>query len=254
MGTVSAHGTTYGYSRRHRAAEIASISAVMIFLLGFAWRVGVVVRSPGGWTAMLVTIFLAYIAADVISGIVHWAGDTIGDEQVPFLGPNFVRPFREHHVDQKGITRHDFIETNGNNSIVAIGPLVLAFLLMPMRESLGFFAAVFVAFLALFVLATNQFHKWAHADHPPRVARPLQRFGLILSPRHHAIHHAVPHDTHYCITVGWMNPVLNKLHFFRGMEWVVAQFRPHWLYIEERTRHAEALAESSRAAQNKIAS
>ena len=64
----------------------------------------------------------------------------------------------------------------------------------------------------------------------------------------------MPHDTHYCITVGWMNPILNKLRFFRAMEWVVAQFRPHWLFIEERTRHAAALAEASRAAENKIAS
>ena len=114
------------------------------------------------------------------------------------------------------LTRRDLIKR--------FGPL--AFLLMPTRETFGFFAAVFVAFLALFVLATNQFHKWAHADNPPWLARPLQRMGLILSPRHHSIHHAVPHDTHYCITVGWMNPLLDKTGFFRICETIVGRVLP----------------------------
>ena len=39
-----------------------------------------------------------------------------------------------------------------------------------------------------------------------------------------------------------MNPVLNGLHFFRGLEWLIARFRPTWLHIEERTRFAAARA------------
>ncbi len=91
-----------------------------------------------------------------------------------------------------------------------------------------------MGFLALFIVATNQFHKWAHSDHPPRVAVLLQRWGLILSPEHHNIHHALPHDRQYCITVGWMNPLLNRIQFFRGVEAMVAAVRPEWLYLEER--------------------
>jgi len=239
--------TTYGYSRRHRAVEIVSIVAVFALLIAFGIRVGRTIDTPLGWVQLAITLLVAYIASDVISGIVHWAGDTIGNETVPFLGPNFIRPFREHHVDQKDITRHDFIETNGNNCIVVLVPLVAAYLLSP-RGGFGFFAATFVAFLALFVVATNQFHKWAHDENPPFIARPLQRWGLILSPRHHDIHHAAPHDKHYCITVGWMNPVLNGIRFFRTAEWLIARVRPTWLHIEERTRFAAARA--SEAAQN----
>lgn len=241
MTTVRTKQTTYGYSRRHRAVEIASIVAVFGLLLAFGIRVGRTVNTPIGWVELAITLLVAYIASDVISGIVHWAGDTIGHEEVPFLGPNFIRPFREHHTDQKDITRHDFIETNGNNCIVVLVPLVAAYLLSP-RGGFGFHVAAFVAFLGLFVVATNQFHKWAHDDNPPLFARPLQRWGLILSPQHHGIHHAAPHDKHYCITVGWMNPILNGLHFFRAAEWLLARFRPTWLHIEERTRFAAARA------------
>src|SRR4029079_9769245 len=126
-------------------------------------------------------------------------------------------------------------------------PLAVAFGLLPARESFGFFTATFVAFLAAFVVATNQFHKWAHADNPPAIARPLQRWGLILSPQHHAIHHRTPHDRHYCITVGWMNPVLNAVRFFRAVEWVIARVRPSWLYIEERRIYAAQLAAEAAA-------
>jgi hypothetical protein len=222
-------------------AEIACIVGVLGLLTAFAVHIERAVDSEGGWLGLGTTIVVAYLASDALSGLVHWAGDTIGDEGVPFLGPNFIRPFREHHLDQGDIARHDFVETNGNNCIVIVGPLALAFLLMPARPGLGFFTAAFVAFLALFVVATNQFHKWAHTERPPRFARLLQRFGLILSPRHHQKHHAVPHDRHYCITVGWMNPVLNQIRFFRMLEWLIARVRPTWLHIDERRRHAADL-------------
>jgi len=228
--------TRYGYSRRHRAIEIASITAVLGLLVGFSLRAAATIETPSGWVRLVVTGLTAYVASDMLSGIVHWAGDTIGDERVPFLGPNFIRPFREHHFDRTGITRHDFIETNGNNCIVILGPLVVAFLLLPRRETFSFFASTFVALMALFALATNQFHKWAHTDRPPAVARLLQRSGLILSPAHHDIHHAAPHDKHYCITVGWLNPLLNRIGFFRGAESLIGRVRPTWLHIEERTR------------------
>jgi len=250
---VSSKETKYGYSRSHRMVEIASIVAVSGLLLAVAVRVPTTIESGRGWLTLAVTVVVSYLASDVISGVVHWAGDTIGSEDVPFLGPNFIRPFREHHVDQKDISRHDFIETNGNNCIVILGPLAVAFLLMPSEQSIGFFAATFVALLALFVVMTNQFHKWAHSDTPPRAARVLQRWGLILTPRHHDKHHAVPHDRHYCITVGWMNPVLNQLRFFRSLEWMIARIWPTVLHLEERKRHAadllaRAQEEAARAA------
>jgi len=45
--------------------------------------------------------------------------------------------------------------------------------------------------------------------------------GLILSRKDHAIHHRNPFDKYYCITNGWLNPVLANIGFWRSLEAVV---------------------------------
>src|SRR3569833_3290364 len=148
---VSTKQTTYGYSRRHRAVEIASIVAVFGLLLAFGIRVGQTVDTPLGWVGLAITLLAAYIATDVITNNNHKTNNTNKHKQKPFLGPNFIRPFREHHTDQKDITRHDFIETNGNNCIVVLVPLLGAYFLSP-RVGFGFILAAFVVFSGLFVV------------------------------------------------------------------------------------------------------
>jgi hypothetical protein len=104
--------------------------------------------------------------------------------------------------------------------------LGLLLLLTPKTTGWFFYGCVMMVFTSLFVFATNQFHRWAHEDNPARWVRALQRAGLILSPEHHAAHHASPQDKSYCITVGWMNPLLDKTSFFRICETVIERIIP----------------------------
>lgn len=46
----------------------------------------------------------------------------------------------------------------------------------------------------------------------------LQDWELILSRRNHQIHHHTPFDQHYCITTGWMNPILSSIGFWKRIE------------------------------------
>jgi len=172
------------------------------------------------WLLMAVAFGLGYVGADFFSGFVHWLFDRYGTVDTPIFGSNFIRPFREHHIDPKGITRHDFIETNGNNCL-ATAPILAGALLLPLDEEYGLFGAAFAVSLTLFVFGTNQFHKWAHTGTPPAIAQWLQRAGLILGVEHHDVHHRAPFDRYYCITTGWLNTPLAALGFFDRVEWAI---------------------------------
>jgi ubiquitin-conjugating enzyme E2 variant len=208
-----------GYSPAVRRFEIASIAG---YALAMAWlAVDIAPRFASNPFLALSAVMLGFIAADFISGFVHWMADTWGTPEWPLIGKALIRPFREHHVDQKEITRHDFVETNGNNCFISI-PGAVAAVLLP-DSPLCFFAAAMTFSMCLAILGTNQFHKWAHMDEPPICVRMLQRANLILPPDHHAVHHSAPYAKYYCITVGWLNEALFRLRFFQALENVITR-------------------------------
>src|SRR3954470_14923737 len=154
-----------GYSPAVRKFEIASIAAYAVVM---AWLVAhLAPRALDKPFLAMSALMLGFVAADFVSGFVHWAADTWGAPEWPIVGKALIRPFREHHVDQTEITRHDFIETNGNNCFISIFPSVAAALL-PMSGTVPVFAAEVMFALSLAVLGTNQFHKWAHMERPPK--------------------------------------------------------------------------------------
>ncbi len=210
-----------GYTWRHRVYELGGITGA--FIMG-SWLTIRLVRSPAisGWWVPL-GLFLGILAADFVSGFAHWLFDSWGNLDTPVLGKLAIRTFREHHVDQKAITRHDFIETNGHNLGLSIVPSSLGvYVLDPEAPSLGTtFAGMFLIFMALFVGSTSQIHKWAHQTRPGVVVRFLQRMHLVLAPEHHALHHEPPYDRNYCITVGWLNGPLRAVRFFQILERVI---------------------------------
>lgn len=204
------------YSVGHRMLEIASILAFAALSGFIAWRIARTCDGAG-WAVFAIAAFMGYVGSDFTSGLVHWGFDTWGSIYTPVLGKSFIRPFREHHFDQKAITRHDFIETNGNNCLVALPVLALT-LLIPTTNLAGLALATFLLFVCIGTMATNQIHKWSHEDRPPALIATLQKWHLILPPDHHSLHHSAPYDIHYCITTGWLNPMLRAIGFFRHME------------------------------------
>jgi ubiquitin-conjugating enzyme E2 variant len=84
----------------------------------------------------------------------------------------------------------------------------------------GLHASVTVLALALF--ATNSFHCWAHMQRPPAFAGWLHRWRLAIPADVHAVHHRAAHDCSYCVTSGWLNPLLDRVDFFRRLEAALA--------------------------------
>ena len=219
----------YTYSIYSRIMEIAAIIA---FLGGLAYLVFNMVMTFDPAIAdqlywlMPAGVFAGLLVADFSAGMVHWLADNFGDEDMPVLGAMFIRPFREHHTDPKGITRHDFIEVNGNNCIVLLLFGFPVLLLVPDTGLVGAFFEVVLLTHFLGIFATNQIHKWSHMDNPPLVVRGMMKVGLIMSVDHHNVHHTIPHDRYYCITTGWMNPILEKLDFFPRLERFIRAYWP----------------------------
>ncbi|XP_063585997.1 plasmanylethanolamine desaturase 1-like [Penaeus indicus] len=176
------------------------------------------------------TIFLVALAgiftADFASGLVHWAADTWGSVELPLLGKNFIRPFREHHIDPTSITRHDFIETNGDNFMLTLPGLMSMTwnFCTKTNEQIqaNYYWFSYLYLLAIFVSLTNQIHKWSHTYFGlPRWVTILQDLHIILPKRHHRIHHVAPHETYFCITTGWLNYPLEKLKFWISLEYLI---------------------------------
>ena len=207
-----------GYTLRMRIFEITGITAFLALIAVLIARMAMPARTAPWLLAG--AVFLGFLAADFVSGFVHWLADTWGATDMPVLGSAFIRPFREHHVDQEAITRHDFIETNGANSIISV-PVAVGALFIPLHTPVGLFACAFLTSMILWVFGTNQAHKWAHMAQPPALIATLQRLNLVLPRGHHSIHHSAPFNRYYCITVGWLNYPLRKIRFFETLEWII---------------------------------
>lgn len=211
--------------RSHRRLELAGIVLFGAYAIALTGRIGLYVETGLDGLILCVAAFAGYCIADIVSGLVHWFADTYFHDTTPIIGPNFVGPFRFHHVEPEEITTHDFVEVNGNNCIVSFWILAWAFhgFDAQVGDGVDLFWMALALFSMLGILATNQFHKWAHAEDNGPVVRCLQRWGLILSPEHHSVHHTKPHDEYYCITAGWFDWTFKKIRFFRGLEWLFSR-------------------------------
>jgi ubiquitin-conjugating enzyme E2 variant len=74
----------------------------------------------------------------------------------------------------------------------------------------------------------NQLHKWNHAGkgRVPRQIRILQRLGILQDAAGHAVHHRLDKNTAYCVITPYLNPLLDRLGFWRALEQLV--IRPGW--------------------------
>lgn len=208
-----------GYTAGHRTYELCGMVLACSMTGWLTWRV---VESPSlsGWWVPLAGL-VGILLADFTSGFVHWMFDTWGGVDTPVVGKLAIRTFRHHHVDQKAITRHDFIETNGHNiSLTVIYSTVGLYVFRGSKtiDLVDVFIGQFLICATFYTAFTSQIHKWAHQDDPPKLVKLLQRWRLLLAPEHHAVHHSAPYNRNYCITVGWLNGPLRAIRFFETLE------------------------------------
>jgi ubiquitin-conjugating enzyme E2 variant len=110
-----------------RLLELFSLVAALVLLLAnitHSFTAGLLLH----WWSPFVVIAAA-LAADLVSGLVHWTADTWFSETIPVLGRRFLRPFRVHHVNPADFLKRDVIDCNGDVATLNIPFLVLALIL-----------------------------------------------------------------------------------------------------------------------------
>jgi ubiquitin-conjugating enzyme E2 variant len=120
-----------------------------------------------------------HLVADLLSGLLHWFADEFFEEDTPLLGPTLIHGFRDHHRNPRDILSHGLLEVSGYNALASL-PVLVALTLWPPGS--GFARTIHAVLLAttLSVAATNQFHRYAHADRTPGWwNRPLDAAGLL---------------------------------------------------------------------------
>lgn len=214
-----------GYTKEKRCLEIFSVTSFAVL-----WPLVLIFLCKNYQAAeplnLAASILGGILMADFLSGLVHWGCDSWGSVTLPVIGKAFIRPFREHHVDPTAITRHDLIETNGDNCLMTLPALVYLVFKYATYEQCdldnSYHRDCFMFALAFFVMLTNQIHKWSHMyfGAPWWVDR-LQDWHIILPKRHHRIHHVAPHETYFCITTGWLNYPLEIISFWPIVEQII---------------------------------
>lgn len=204
--------------RRGAWVQRAGLGATIPLLAGHvAWLVGSHELPALGLVVLGAAVGMLLL--DGLTGLVHWAFDTWGDERTRWVGPVLVHSFREHHDDPRAMVAHDWVQVNRETLGAAL--LALSVLSLPtIHQSLlarPFAAGVAYGLVGLGSIA-NQLHLWAHAPSPPRVVGWLQEAGLILSPERHARHHTGLRTSAYCVATGWLNPLLDGLGVWRVLE------------------------------------
>ena len=199
----------------------ASVGVFLVAWLIAALRLGAPILHDGHGLALALGLLGGYVVADFVAGTAHWLADRVFEPETPLIGPMLIAPFREHHEDALAITRHDLFMVSGHNALVLV-PVVGVVAALPLPSDLGSaLLAAFALSLTLALFATNLLHRWAHAPSPPRWVRRLHAWRLVLTPEAHAIHHRGEHDRAYCVTSGWLNPLLDGLRFFERLErWI----------------------------------
>lgn len=170
----------------------------------------------------MILSFLAQFAATVfvaefVAGLVHWFEDAYIRERTPLVGRLIGRPNIVHHHFPRFMTRHSWWQSSWDLTLFAAMLVVGAWCVGLLTWHVWLFAVLSAN--------ANEFHKWEHRTRKEngRVISLLQDIRLLQTARHHALHHTDPKNSHYCTITNLLNPVLDRIHFWSGLEWLLAK-------------------------------
>lgn len=215
-------------SAAHEAVMVTAewIGIAVFLLLTIAMSVSIYENvqlfGVGAWV-LLLGLLPGFIAGNLFTGFGHFFADNFGSVETPILGHTLIFRFRQHHEFQTIICQLTFRELNGGLVLAMLPFMLVAFFFAPIATSLwGGFFGVTALVMGWTGAATNQIHRWSHDQKCPAWVRPLQKTGIFLSPRDHAVHHRAPHHLGFCITNNWLNPMMDDNRIWHRLADLIA--------------------------------
>lgn len=159
----------------------------------------------------------AVFTAEFAAGIVHWFEDAYVREDTPLVGKFIGRPNTVHHHYPRYMARHNWWYTSRDLCIASALIVLIAWACGVLNWQVWLFAII--------AANANEIHKWAHRTKAEngRIITFFQKIGILQSAQHHARHHTDPKNSHYCTTTNLLNPILDRIRFWDGLEWLLAK-------------------------------
>jgi ubiquitin-conjugating enzyme E2 variant len=169
------------------------------------------------FTCFILQFAATVLAADFVAGVIHWLEDAYIRENTPLLGRRSARPNIIHHHYPRQMTRHNWWQSSWDLLLLSVPLVLVAWEFHFLTWRVWLFAAL--------VANANEIHKWAHRTRREngRLISCLQDIRLLQTSRHHASHHTDPKNSRYCTTTNFLNPILDRLRFWDGFEWLIAK-------------------------------
>lgn len=158
---------------------------------------------------------LVILAADFIAGLVHWFEDAYIREHTPIVGKFIGRPNTLHHHLPRYMTHFGWWHSSRELVFCSAAIVLVAWGVGLLTWHVWLFAIVGAN--------GNQIHKWAHRTRREngKIISWLQDIRILQTPQHHAVHHTNPKEVHYCPITNVVNPVLDGIHFWEALEWLL---------------------------------
>ena len=161
---------------------------------------------------VVLQVVLIIMLADFAAGVVHWIEDAYVREDTPFIGSFIGKANVIHHHLPRYMTRNNWWQSSWDLLCLSALMVIGAWALGVLTWQVWLFAAVSTN--------ANQVHKWSHQTRKEngRVISFLQDVHMLQTPHHHAIHHTNPKNVRYCPITNLVNPLLDGVCFWDGIE------------------------------------
>ena len=158
--------------------------------------------------------FVCLWAADFVTGLAHWLEDTYCLENYPLIGSFICEPNIEHHVDPQLMVREGTFFSRNLLQWTLCGAMYGLLWLV----GLG---GIFTFTILLLASFGNEIHRWNHMSKTNGFVTFMKDSGLIQVQKQHSLHHKQPHNQYYCVMTSLLNSVLERINFWRKLEWTV---------------------------------